>query len=162
MTTKTKTTQINAPTTQIQNTTQSTQAQNTPTQNTPQRRVITISSSRDAVRGRPSAKPNRDYIIAKLREMLDGVEIDLGDYSVVKLLQVYISTYTANYVQGLILTLAMHKEQPMGILANLAFRCSIANNDLKVSVKNAIRVYEPLLTNLTKLVESLDPVYVFK
>jgi hypothetical protein len=121
-------------------------------------------SSRDGAKGRPaSARPSRDYIITKLREVVDTVQIDLGDYEVVRVLQAYISSYTSNYIQGLMLVIARHKEQDnMGLIANLALRYSIANNDIKVSVKSAIRVYEPLLTNLVKLTENLDVTYIFK
>ena len=160
MTTKTKTTQINAPTT-VQIQAQNTQAQNT--QNT-QRRVISITpTSRGGVRGRPSAKPNREYITSKIRELLIGSEIDLGDYIATRVLQVYITSYTSSYAQGLVLTVARHKENSdMGLLANLALRYSIANNDIKVSVKNAIRIYEPLLSNIINLTKDLDPVFIFK
>ena len=120
-------------------------------------------SSRDGVRGRPaSARLSRDYIITKLREVVDTVQIDLGDYEVLKLLQVYISSYSSNYAQGLLLALARHKSEGIGLIANLAFRINFATGDIKVSVKNAIRVYSPLLENLTKLVENLDPSVVFK
>ena len=151
MTTKTKTTVQNSPT---QQNTQITQIQ---------RRVITI-SSRDGVRGRPtSSKPTRDYVIAKLNELLIGSEIDLGDYVTVKHLQIYVTSYTSNYIQGLLLSIAKHKEQEdMGIMVNLAFRVNLTSGDLKVSVKNAIRLYNPLLLNLTNLVKDLDVTYVFK
>jgi hypothetical protein len=161
-------TQIQIQAQQIQNTTptQQIQAQNTtPTQNaTPTRRVITISPSREGVRGRPTAsKPSRDYIIAKLGELLVSSDIDLGDYVTVKHLQVYVTSYTSNYVQGLLLSIAKHKEQEdIGIMVNLAFRININSGDLKVSVKNAIRLYNPLLLNLTNLVKDLDVTYVFK
>ena len=169
--TKVKTTQINAPTTQIQNTTP-TQIQAQNTQNTAaqqiqstQRRVITI-SSRDGARGRPgrpASKPSKDYIVDKLRELLLNSEIDLGDYTSVKLLQIYITSFTANHVQGLLLTLARHKDDSaLGLIANLAFRINMTTGDLKVSVKNAVRVYSPLLDNLVKLTENLDVTYVFK
>jgi len=95
--------------------------------------------------------------------MVDGTVIDLEDYQVVKVLQVFISTYSANYVQGLIMGVARHKENDqVGILTNLAFRYSIATGDVKISVKNAIRVYEPLLSNIINLTRDLDVNYVFK
>ena len=150
--------QNTTPTQQIQSTTQIQSAQ------TPTRRVITISPSREGVRGRPAAsKPSRDYIIAKLGELLVSSDIDLGDYVTVKHLQVYVTSYTSNYVQGLLLSIAKHKEQEdMGLMANLAFRVNINTGDLKVSVKNAIRLYNPLLANLVNLVKDLDVTYVFK
>jgi hypothetical protein len=172
MTTKTKTT----PQVQIQNTTptqiqaqNTTQTQNSPVQNTttqtPTRRVISI-TPRDGARGRPgrpASKPSKDYIVDKLRELLLNSEIDLGDYISVKLLQIYITSFTANYVQGLLLTLARHKDDSaLGLIANLAFRINMTTGDLKVSVKNAVRVYSPLLDNLVKLTENLDVTYVFK
>ena len=122
-----------------------------------------ISGGRDAVRGRPSAsKPSKDYIVTRLRELQD-VNIDLGDYETAKLLQIYISSYTSNYVQGLILAIARHKENnEVGLLVNLALRYNLANNDIKVSVKNAIRVYEPLISNLINLTKDLEPVFTFK
>jgi hypothetical protein len=172
MTTKTKMGQIqNAPTTvqiQAQNTTQTQNSpvQNTTTQTTTSRRVISI-TSRDGARGRPgrlSGKPDRGYIIAKLGELLvNNTEIDLGDYIAIKPIQVYVTSYTSNYTQGLLTVIAKHKEQEdVGLVANLAFRVHLTSGEVKVSVKNAIRLYNPLLSNLLNLTKDLDPAYVFK
>jgi len=167
MTTKTKTTvQIN---TSVQNTTPTQiQAQNSPVQNTttqtPTRRVISIAtSSRNGAKGRPSSRPSQEYVTMKLRELLlENAVIDLGDYETVKVFQIYISSYSANYAQGLILTLARHKESDYGLLANLAFRASLQSGEVKINVKNAIRIYQPLLENLINLTRDLDVTYVFK
>jgi hypothetical protein len=113
------------------------------------------------VRGRPSSKPPRDYVISRLRELLLNAEIDMGDYVTLKVLQIYVTTYTSNSIQGLALVIARHKEiADYGLMANLAFR--VSNDDIKLSVKNAIRMYEPLLSNLANLTRDLDAVFIFK
>ena len=162
MTTKTKTTP------QVQNTTQT---QNSPIQNTVQRRVITV-TPRESKRGRPSATPkSRDYIVSKLSEVFSDAVIDLGDYETVRILQFYITTYSANSAQGLVLAIARRKltegdagadRNNYGLIANLAFRVNFASGELKLSVKNAVRVYEPMLSNIINLTKDLDPAYVFK
>lgn len=124
------------------NQTQTTQNPQTQHTQQTQKKVITIGG-----RGRPSSKSKeKDKITIELRKLIENYVFEIPDTTTCRPIQAYISSYSANRVQGLI-TLFCTSTGSYNILTNVAFvakKHPENENEYEIEktwIKNAIRLF---------------------
>lgn len=122
--------------------TQTTQ-QNPQTQHTQQtqKKVITITGRG---RGRSPSK-EKDKITIELKKLIENYVFEVPDTTTCRPIQAYISSYSANRVQGLITLLCSTSVGGYNILTNVAFVAKRQNeNEYEIEktwIKNAMRLF---------------------
>lgn len=122
---------------QTQQTTQTTQNPQTQHTQQTQKKVITIGA-----RGRSPKSKEKDKIAIELRKLIENYVFEIPDATSCKPIQAYVSSYSANRVQGLITLLC--SSVGYNILTNVAFVAKRNENEYEIEktwIKNAIRLF---------------------